>query len=128
MEAIMHAGLAHLDVAEADFDSAQDQLQTALELAIASRDMPIVASIGVGSAELALACGDGARAALLLGASTSLRGAEDRSNSEAITIATTARTALGAVDYEDAYARGLSLSRDDALSLLAERSGYAMRR
>jgi predicted ATPase/DNA-binding SARP family transcriptional activator len=127
MEAIMHAGLAHLDVAEADFDTAQDQLHTALELAIASRDMPIVAIVGVGFAELALACGDGARAALLLGASTSLRGAEDRSNTDAITIATTARTALGPADYDDAYARGLSLSRVEALSLLGERSGYALR-
>jgi len=128
MEAIMHAGLAHLDIAEADFETAQDQLQTALELAIASRDMPIAAIVGVGFAELALACGDGSRAALLLGASTSLRGAEDHSNTDAITIATTARTALGGADYEDVYARGLSLSRDEALSLMAERSGQAVHR
>jgi hypothetical protein len=128
MEAVMHAGLAHLDVAEADFDAAQDQLQTAFELAVSSRDMPVAAIVGVGFAELALACGDGARAALLLGASTSLRGAEDRSNGDATTIATTARTALGAAGFDDAYARGLSLSREDALSQLAEVSGRAVRR
>ena len=90
MDAVVHAGLAHLDVADADLDSAQTHLETALELAVSVRDMPIAAIIGVGFAALALARDEPARAATLLGASTSLRGAEDRSNTDAIAIAAAA--------------------------------------
>jgi predicted ATPase/DNA-binding SARP family transcriptional activator len=127
IDAVVHTGLAHLDVAEADLDSAQAQLRTALELAMSVRDMPITAVVGIGFAEISLACGDAERAAILLGASTALRGAEDRSNADALALAAAAAESLGAPAYADAYARGLALSRDGALSLLAERSGQALR-
>jgi predicted ATPase/DNA-binding SARP family transcriptional activator len=128
INAVVHASLAHLDVSEADLDSAQAQLRTALELAVSVHDMPIAAVVGIGFAELSLACGDAERAAILLGASTSLRGAVDRSNPDAIRIAATAAAALDAADYDQAYARGLALSREEALSLLAERSDQPLRR
>jgi predicted ATPase/DNA-binding SARP family transcriptional activator len=128
INAMVHTGLARLDVAEADLDSAQDQLQIALELAVSVHDMPIAAAVGVGFAELSLERGYAARAATLLGASTALRGAEDRSNPDALRLSAAAAEAIGAARYADAFARGLSLSRDEALSLLGERSGHALRR
>jgi predicted ATPase len=122
IEAVVHGGIAHLDVAAGDLDAAFTHLQTALELATTVRDMPICAIIGVGLAELALACGDPVRATLLLGASTSLRGAEDRSNRDAVEIAEAASSALSPAAYDEAYTRGLALTREEVLALFSERT------
>jgi hypothetical protein len=122
IEAVVHGGIAHLYVAAGDLDAAFTHLQTALELATTVRDMPICAIIGVGLAELALACGDPVRATLLLGASTSLRGAEDRSNRDAVEIAEAASSALSPAAYDEAYTRGLALTREEVLALFSERT------
>jgi len=124
--AVVHTSLAHLDVAEDAFASAETRLHTALELAVSVRDMPIAAIVGVGLAELALARDDPQRAAVLLGASVALRGAEDRSNIDAIRIAAGVANALDPAVYDAAYARGLALSREEVLGLLAERSEHAV--
>jgi hypothetical protein len=126
VNAVVHASLAHLDVAEDALDAAETHLQTALELAVGVRDMPIAAIVGVGLAELALARDDPQRAAVLLGASVALRGAEDRSNVDAIRIAAATRS-LDPAAYDGAYARGLALSRDEVLALLADRSDHTVR-
>ena len=64
---------------------AQTHLQTALELAIGVRDMPIAAIVGVGLAELALARDDPAAGRRCCSErARPLRGAEDRSNADAI--------------------------------------------
>jgi hypothetical protein len=61
----------------------------------------------------------------LLGASTSLRGAEDRSNRDAVEVAEAALSALSPEAYDDAYSRGLALTREEVLALFSERTAAA---
>jgi predicted ATPase/DNA-binding SARP family transcriptional activator len=128
IDAVVRAGLAFLDIVEGNLDQAQAELRTAFELAVSVRDMPIVAVIGIGLADLALARDEPERAAALLGATTSLRGSEDRSNSDVNRVTARTEEALGPREYADAYSRGRALSRTEALALLAERSDHALRR
>jgi hypothetical protein len=77
-----------------------------LEIAVQSKDSPIIALALVGAADLALRSGDPADAARLLGASVAVRGSVDRSVPDVDRIEEKARAALGDAGYEMAYRSG----------------------
>jgi predicted ATPase/DNA-binding SARP family transcriptional activator len=69
-------------------------------------------------AALAAARGEYAKAAELLGLARALQGYSDAWSLEVIRATAAAKAALGAADFEAAYARGRRLGRADALALL----------
>jgi predicted ATPase/DNA-binding SARP family transcriptional activator len=123
VKAIAMVGLANLDLADGDVDSALDLLRQGLDIALGVRDMPVAAVAAAGFAQVSLAFGDPTRAATVLGTSTALRGTADRSDPDVARVAAAAREALGPEAYEEAYSRGVSMSRDEALALLDEPPG-----
>ncbi|MFG3342435.1 BTAD domain-containing putative transcriptional regulator [Glycomyces sp. NPDC048151] len=91
----------------------QVQIAVGPNLAVAAR---------VGAA-IAIEEGDAARAAVLLGASTSLLGIEDRRGYDAsLRTPERARESLGDVAFEKAYDEGVTLSRDAAIALLTAKA------
>jgi predicted ATPase/DNA-binding SARP family transcriptional activator len=78
----------------------------AIEIAVESKDSPIIALTLVGAADLALRSGDPAEAARLLGASVAVRGSVDRSVPDVDRIEAEARAALGDAGYETAFHSG----------------------
>jgi predicted ATPase/DNA-binding SARP family transcriptional activator len=93
-------------------------LAEAFPIALATTDMPIVASVGVTAAKVEAVDGDPARAARMLGASAVLRGADDPTSVDIRRLAGELTEVLGADGFSAAYAAGRSLSRDDAIALL----------
>jgi tetratricopeptide (TPR) repeat protein len=97
------------------------RLAEALRLAADSQDLAAVAIVVDGIAAAMLWTGtsrSGAeRAAVLLGAAHSMRGAFDHSSLDAPEARDTASKRLGSADFDAAYQRGRSLSREKALAL-----------
>jgi predicted ATPase/DNA-binding SARP family transcriptional activator len=93
-----------------ELEDAERYVATALPLALATTDMPIVSSVGVAAAHLAAARGKPEEAAELLGAAAAIRGAEDLTSPEVTAVRDEARSA--------AYDRGRALSREEALKRL----------
>jgi predicted ATPase/DNA-binding SARP family transcriptional activator len=93
-----------------ELEAAERYIATALPLALATRDMPVVSSVAVAAAHLAAARGRPDEAAELLGAAAAIRGADDFTSPEVAAIRDEARSA--------AYARGRALSQEEALARL----------
>ncbi|MEV0380567.1 BTAD domain-containing putative transcriptional regulator [Nonomuraea sp. NPDC050643] len=77
-----------------------------------------LAAVAEGLAGLTLLGGPAERAALLLGVGVALRGMAMAGDRDVARIAATATARLGAETFATAYARGASMSRDDALATL----------
>jgi ATP/maltotriose-dependent transcriptional regulator MalT len=121
LRALLLAVVASAAIVDKDLPAARTALTEAVRIGPMHQDMPIVAMIAQSLAGLVLAEGDPERAALLLGAATALRGAPDRSGSDdVVRTEERARRALGDPAYEEAYARGLALSHDAAVTLVRE--------
>ncbi|MBO0814201.1 MAG: hypothetical protein J2P30_03480, partial [Actinobacteria bacterium] len=96
-------------------------LASALRLARDSQDLSALAVVIDGVAAAALwtdpnrSCAE--RAAVLLGAAHSLRGAFDQSSLDAPEARDTARQALGEAEFETAYQRGRALGHEEAFAL-----------
>ena len=88
--------------------------RAALEIAVESRDSPVVAQLLVGVADYALRTGDLAHAARMLGAADAVRGSRDRSVPDTDRIAAAARAALGDAGYQQAYESGAGVTIDTA--------------
>jgi hypothetical protein len=102
-------------------------LAGALRVARDSQDRAAVAVVvdGVASAVLST---DGSRAgaeraAALLGAAHSIRGAFDHSSLDAPQVRDTARDTLGGEEFDAAYQRGRDLSYEDALAFAKDSTG-----
>ena len=80
--------------------------------------MPLIASVALVAAELALATGDQARAARLLAAAAVVRGADDPTAMEVRSLSERLRLALGDETFAESQAQGAELSRAAALALL----------
>ena len=97
------------------------RLAEAFRLAADSQDLAAVAIVMDGIAAAMLWTGTSRsaaeRAAVLLGAAHSMRGAFDHSSLDAPEARDTARQRLGEADFDGAYQRGRSLSREKALAL-----------
>ncbi|MGN9914005.1 BTAD domain-containing putative transcriptional regulator [Phytohabitans sp. LJ34] len=104
--ALITAAIGQLDAAEGDLDAARTRLDAALELAITSRDMPVVGQVLTGYADLALHIGAPERAARLLGAAFKVRGGPDRSTMDAGRVEQTAWERLGEERFAEAFEAG----------------------
>lgn len=113
--ALILTSLGHLAVSRGERAEAAAALEEALGSALSAKDMPVVARVGVGVADLWLSRGDRTRAATVLGAAERLRGLADRATPDTLrlTAALTGEPALAR-----AYAQGRTLDRADALALL----------
>ncbi|WP_412750653.1 ATP-binding protein [Krasilnikovia sp. M28-CT-15] len=115
--AILGAVRASLAVAREDPVGAEAALARAYPAAVASRDMPIVAMVAVGAAELADLLGRQREAAALLGAAARLRGAHDRTELRIAELTRRGRSALGEESFTAAYAGGWALDAAQARAL-----------
>jgi predicted ATPase/DNA-binding SARP family transcriptional activator len=116
----IHANLAYIDMAEGDLDTAGAELRVAWDLALGSRDMPIVGVVGICVAGLSLLRGDPELAAESLGAATAVRGGEDVGDPDLRRLREKVRAALGDAAFEAAWQRGHDRDRQAAMALLAE--------
>jgi len=117
-KAIMLAIAAKQDLVDDAPDRARERLAAANETAIGTKDMPIVASVGVAVSDLAARTAQPVDAAEMLGASARLRGADDATNLDIRRLMATLREALGDGGFEDAYERGRALDREAAIARL----------
>jgi predicted ATPase/DNA-binding SARP family transcriptional activator len=81
---------------------------------------PAAAAVAEGCAGLAAARGQHHRAAELLGLAHTLHGFRDAASPEVSRVTTTSSAALGAAEFDAAYARGQGLTRADLPALAAE--------
>jgi predicted ATPase len=119
--ALLRLGQGQLAVAGGDLDAAGSHLLEAFTLASSMPDMPMVAQVAVGVAELALRRGAAEDAAFVLGAAHALRGAPATGNSDVRRVSNELRTTLDPRAYQAAYDRGRRLGRDDARTAIAGR-------
>jgi hypothetical protein len=85
---------------------AKDALDRSLSAAITMPDMPMIATIAVGMAQLLHRQGNPHQAAELLGAAHALRDGPDTRHPDVQNLIQALRTALGAPAYQDAYEKG----------------------
>jgi len=114
--AVSSALAAKIDVQTGDLAAARRQLAVGYAAGVESRDMPILAIVGVSLARLALATGRLVDAARILGACAQLRGADDATNLDVVPIAQRLRAELPS--YETEYANGRALTRAEAIARL----------
>jgi predicted ATPase/DNA-binding SARP family transcriptional activator len=113
--------VAKHELIDGDVELARERLIEAYETALGTRDMPIVAAVGVVGAQLAAHDGDDVRAARCLGAAARLRGADDPTGPDIAELTPLLRDRLGDAGFERAYAAGKGLGREDALEALTPR-------
>ena len=106
--ALIKAALVQIDAAEGDFDSARARLDAALDLAVGSRDMPVVGLVLMAYADVALHSGEPEQAARFIGAAYAVRGGPDRSTADARRIEGAARERLGDERFAEAFELGQS--------------------
>ena len=107
------ARLGVLELEAGDIARGMALLRDALETA---RDRPTTAVAVEGVAASALRVAGPERAAVLLGAADSIRGAVDHSSLDTPGIRAAAREQLGEDAFDDAYRRGLDMPYDEAVS------------
>jgi tetratricopeptide (TPR) repeat protein len=122
--AIVGSIRATLAVARGELAAAEAALAQAYAAAVATRDMPILALVGVGAAELAEARGRHHDTALLLGAAARLRGAEDPTNLQVAELTRRSQAALGPTAFAEVYAAGWSLDAQTALVRVDPAGGH----
>jgi predicted ATPase/DNA-binding SARP family transcriptional activator len=118
LAAVVAAAGLMIAVADADLSLAMERAAAAYQEAVASEDMPLIASITGPLAYLAHALGRSERAAEMLGACASVRGGEDSTELAVTRLGPRLREALGPDGYARAYDRGKELGRAEALALL----------
>ncbi|MFI7546555.1 BTAD domain-containing putative transcriptional regulator [Actinoplanes sp. NPDC049599] len=110
VHALTHSMLALIEAGAGDLAAAHDLHVTAVRLAAASQDAPVLAQVLVGVADQALRTGDPERAAMLLGAADAVRGTPDRSMPDTDRVTGLARAALGDAGFQEAYRSGGSVT------------------
>ena len=115
VRALAGARLGLLKIEAGDIASGTALLRDALGEAAAAGDRPAGAAAVEGLAVAALRTAGAERAATLLGAADSIRGAVDHSSIEAPVIRAAARERLGQAAFDAAYERGLGMPYDEAL-------------
>ncbi|WP_027946627.1 ATP-binding protein [Amycolatopsis taiwanensis] len=122
-DALLRLGQGHLALASNDLDAAGPRLREAFGLASSLPDMPMVAQVAVGVAELTLRRGAAGDAATVLGAAHALRNAAATGQLDVRRLSQELRTTLGPTAYRDAYDQGRHLDRDAALAAVAGQLG-----
>jgi hypothetical protein len=118
LNTIVHSAGTMVALADGDVALARERAAIAHASAVQSADMPLIASVSLVAAELALATGDQAGAAQLLAAASVVRGADDPTAMEVRSLVERLRLALGDVTFAESQAQGAELSRAAALALL----------
>ncbi|HEU5266472.1 MAG TPA: BTAD domain-containing putative transcriptional regulator [Jatrophihabitans sp.] len=119
LRAMVLAGSARMKIQDGDLEAATDLARDAYESGVGTKDLPVLAAVGVALAQLADALGDPERAATVLGAATRLRGADDPTSPDIRALTGKLRAELGDHAFEDAYAAGAALDRAAATEQLA---------
>ncbi|MBN9620097.1 MAG: hypothetical protein J0H43_10270, partial [Actinobacteria bacterium] len=109
---------ARLAYEDGDLDQAWEYARGSFEAARGTRDLPIMAAVSVGVAELVSGT-DPARAAMMLGAAARLRGADDPTDRDISALGATLADQLGAERFAQLYAEGKSLDQQQAIERLA---------
>ncbi|WP_432519638.1 BTAD domain-containing putative transcriptional regulator [Kineococcus sp. SYSU DK006] len=117
--AALQTSLAHLRLDAGDLRGARELLAATRPVALRTRDMPIVALFAVAAARWCALSGRDAEAAELLGASASLRGADDLTDPEVTALRERLRAALGERGFEEVFTRGRRLDPPAALERTA---------
>ncbi|WP_375422812.1 BTAD domain-containing putative transcriptional regulator [uncultured Friedmanniella sp.] len=97
-------------------DAAED-LTSAYAAGVLTTDMPILATVGRATAQLALALAQPAEAATVLGASAQVLGSDDESDPDVRSIRAAARAGLGEA-FDQHYRAGRTLTRAEAVARL----------
>jgi ATP/maltotriose-dependent transcriptional regulator MalT len=118
LHVVMLVGLAHVELDEGDVAGARSLAEQAGRLGRTTRDMPIIASVGVVVARLRAAEGDDELAARVLGAARRLRGTDDPTLEDLRVLTAALRERLGEDAFEKAYESAATLERDAALDLV----------
>ncbi len=114
--AIVGSVVATAAIASGDIDVAREDLAVAYPAAIRTSDMPVIASVGIAVATLALAIGRAADAAAIIGASARMRGSEDPT--DPIVQRLLQGVAAAEPDFDEIYSTGRYLSRESAIERL----------
>ena len=114
--ALAGARLGVLTLEAGDIARGTTLLRDALGMAATAGDRPAAAAAVEGLAAAALRIAGAERAAVLLGAADSIRGAVDHSSLDAPGIRAAAKEQLSVAAFDAAYGRGLGLPYDEALS------------
>jgi tetratricopeptide (TPR) repeat protein len=118
LRAILLAVGARIGFEDRDLERATQLGHAAFDAAVGTRDMPIVAAVGVMLAELVATAGDPDGAAVMLGAAARMRGADDPTGRDIATLTARLRAAIGAERFDECYAMGKALDRDAAIERL----------
>jgi tetratricopeptide (TPR) repeat protein len=124
-QAVMLAQLSRVWVARADLAKAREHSRQAVELALATDDMPVAAGIVESLADVELLAGDAVLGAHTLGLAAAMRGIQAIPDSDVRRSHDRLREALGDDGFEAAYATGAELTRDEATAELRERTAPA---
>jgi predicted ATPase/DNA-binding SARP family transcriptional activator len=117
--AIIAATATRVALAEGDLEGAQRRVAEAAELAAGTRDMPLLAHVGLVAAVVAEAHGRAEQAAELLGAAEVLRGAADAMHPDVVRLTARLRAVLGEHGAAALIERGRARTPDDAVALVA---------
>jgi hypothetical protein len=116
--AIGYGALAVLDLGRGDRDAAGRHIREGYRQALGTRDLPVLAAVGMAVAEVALATGRPLAAAEMVGAAARLRGAEDPGSPWVRRLVADGRRRAGEGAWDEAYARGRAMSRAEAIARL----------
>jgi predicted ATPase/DNA-binding SARP family transcriptional activator len=111
-------GRGRVDLVRGDMPAALGWYRRAVRTALDAPDYPVAARAVEFRADVALASGDAALAAELLGTAVVLRGIADRADMDVLRVSAAAREALGNEVFDGAYRRGIERPRQEVLSEL----------
>jgi hypothetical protein len=111
--AVGHAAAAALALRLGRHADAERHVRTGYQQALLTNDRPVLAAVGLAVAGWARAQGRPREAAVVLGATTRLRGTEDPTNPVVQALTVALREELGP-DFDACYAEGLGLDAAEA--------------
>jgi predicted ATPase/DNA-binding SARP family transcriptional activator len=120
--AMLHSSLGLLAEQEGDLRAARDAHAEALALARDTRDGGAFGLLLIARAGLAVREGDAAKAGTLLGAAAGIRGIDEVVGYDHVRITEATTAALGPEEYARCFDRGRSMSRDEILTLMDDRT------
>lgn len=115
--AVVCGSTAIVAVHVGEIDEAIADLRVGFPKALTTEDMPVIATVGVAVAWVAAAQGAAATATRAMGAAARLRGSDDPFDPMVARLAERLRADLGPA-YDDAYAAGKALAREDAIAAI----------
>ncbi|SDJ38826.1 Predicted ATPase [Frankineae bacterium MT45] len=117
-EAIIVSIGAKAELALGNLEEARGMLERAYRAGVGTKDMPIVATVGVGIADLAQRLGHSGEAAEILGAAARLRGSPDSTQLDIRRISEALVAGLGQSQFDERYEKGRATDRDAAIARL----------